>query len=199
MIQRINLLNAIPKKTVNYYSGAYLVRYVGVFVGALFMYSLFLLLDCYYLKRNISRLNEKNIQLVALLTEASTRPDFIHLTEKKKELTVIDNQLLLKQQLIVLLSNKTLFNTTGFSPVMEGLAKAIVKGMWLTRITLQKGGAVIALSGQTVSSALVPTFVKNLESNPAFAHIAFNIETINDNTKDTSDYSSFLIKGVLES
>lgn len=197
MIQRINLLQAIPQKITDHYSGEKLACYFGFFAVAIAAYSIFLVFGYYSMTRNIHLLDDRSMQLTASITEATQHPEFIKLKKMEADLALLNNKITTKKQIIDLLSNKSLFNTSGFSAYMEGFAKAIVKGVWLTHIGLEKGGTHISLVGKTTSSALVPMFVKNLENNPSFAHIQFNIENINDDIKDTSDNSSFLIKGVI--
>ena len=195
MIQRINLLKAMPQKVTDYYSGEHILRYFGIFIGIVVTYSIFLALDYYYIAHNIYVLDKKNAEVVSLIAEAMQRPEFINMVKMQDDLSVLDNKIAIKKQVLNLLSNKSLFNTTGFSMIMQGFSKAIVKGVWLTHIIIEKGGTLISLYGKTTSSMLVPEFVKNLEINPAFAHISFVIESINNDPKGTSDSSSFVIKG----
>ncbi|GAB4350704.1 MAG: hypothetical protein Kow006_13750 [Gammaproteobacteria bacterium] len=74
-----------------------------------------------------------------------------------------------KRQVLSLLSGDAAGNQEGFSGHLEGLARRPVKGLWLTGIRIDAGGARLALSGSALEAELVPRYLQALSDEPAFA------------------------------
>lgn len=55
----------------------------------------------------------------------------------------------------------------GFSAALAGMGEARVEGVWLTRISLERGGAALTLEGRTRSAERLPEYVRALLSHPA--------------------------------
>jgi len=64
-------------------------------------------------------------------------------------------------------------DSDGFSPALEGLAKQVPDGLWLTGIRLQPVDGVLVLEGQTETGSLVPVFLDRLGNEQAFSGLSF--------------------------
>lgn len=64
-------------------------------------------------------------------------------------------------------------DSDGFSPALEGLARQVPDGLWLTGIRLQPVSGALVLEGQTETGSLVPVFLDRLGNEPAFAGLSF--------------------------
>lgn len=73
-----------------------------------------------------------------------------------------------KSQALAALSRSELGNTLGFSPHFIGLARQRLNGLWLTRISLKKGGRSLELNGVTLSEQLLPRYLQLLGDEPVF-------------------------------
>ncbi len=79
------------------------------------------------------------------------------------------------RQLLKALNLQRIGNVGGFSSFMEGLARRSIKGLWLTKIDLNEGGAKIGLQGQTSKPETVPQLIQRLGKEAAFQGTEFNI------------------------
>ena len=90
-------------------------------------------------------------------------------------------------------------NQGGFSNFLEGLARQPVEGLWLRRIEVSNGGAILSLEGSSTGPEKVPAFIKQLREEPAFqgkefksfridtteggSHINFTLQTKPEKTR----------------
>lgn len=79
------------------------------------------------------------------------------------------------RQLLEALDLQRIGNVGGFSSFMEGLARRQMKGLWLTRISLDEGGGKIGLQGQTSKPETVPQLIQRLGEEEAFTGTKFDI------------------------
>lgn len=78
-----------------------------------------------------------------------------------------------KSGLVSQLTGRSLGNTTGFSPYLEGLARQILTGVWLREIAIRNGGNDLYLAGSTLDPKLVPRYLGRLSNESAFAGTDF--------------------------
>lgn len=80
-----------------------------------------------------------------------------------------------KQYLVNTLSSRSIGNTNGFSSYFAGIARKHIKGMWIKRLELEKGGDVIGIYGSTLKPELVPRFLQKLSEEDSFSGSQFQI------------------------
>lgn len=78
-----------------------------------------------------------------------------------------------KQSLLDYLESGPLGERDGFSPFLDGLARHVVDGVWLSRITLREGGARMRLDGHAVDPDRVPQLITALGAAAAYDGHAF--------------------------
>lgn len=61
-----------------------------------------------------------------------------------------------------------------FGDYLRGLARQSQEGLWLTRFGVDAGGANMSLGGRTIDKALLPGYVRRLNSEKVFAGKSFN-------------------------
>jgi len=89
-----------------------------------------------------------------------------------------------KQYLVNTLSGRSIGNSNGFSSYFAGIARKHIKGMWIKRLELERGG-VIGIYGSTLKPELVPQFLQALSEEESFAGSQFqifNMQRDKDNT-----------------
>lgn len=90
------------------------------------------------------------------------------------EIQRLDGQRAAKATVIAALTQRRLGNTTGFSSYLEGLARHIQDGLWLSSIAIGNGGGDVSLAGTTVDPKLVPAYLQRLSQEAAFAGTDFD-------------------------
>ncbi len=86
----------------------------------------------------------------------------------------LEQDLLNKQTVLNVLSEKKLGNTNGFSEHFEGLARQSKAGLWLTRLHFLQGGTVLDIEGHSNKPELLPQYLQALSSEEIFKGTEFN-------------------------
>lgn len=66
-------------------------------------------------------------------------------------------------------------NRSGFSAYLEGLARQVEEGVWLTDIEIAQAGRFLALQGSVTQPELVPQLLQKLSDEAAFRGKAFDV------------------------
>ncbi|MEX2130911.1 MAG: PilN domain-containing protein [Pseudohongiellaceae bacterium] len=75
-------------------------------------------------------------------------------------------------------SARTGGNAAGFSEFFKDLSRASIDGLWITNFSLEGGGNSVVLSGFTIDSSLVPSFVDRLgDGTSPLANKRFSFST----------------------
>lgn len=101
----------------------------------------------------------------------------------KVKLQQLEKDLINKQTVLEVLSNKKLGNTTGFAHHFEGLARQSIQGLWITRAHFLQGGTVLDIQGKSNHPDLVPKYLQALSAENAFKGSEFNSFIIQKNPK----------------
>jgi len=100
-------------------------------------------------------------------------------TEKSQlledEIQRLERELEQKRRVARVISSGRFGNRKGFAPILEGLARQHVSGLWLTRVSVEEGGTQLALSGKANSSELIPLYIERLASESVFNGLSFNV------------------------
>ncbi len=141
--------------------------------------SIFLLVTLFYWgnlqrlvveERNLaSEFQTKSGQLQNLNKEMLEKSDILN------ELIRIEDNVAIREALVLSLSRDARVNMDGFSSFFYGIAKSQARGLWFTQILLNQGGKSIALRGASLKPELVPDFISLLGSDELFKDYKFNI------------------------
>jgi len=102
----------------------------------------------------------------------------------KEKLALLEQDLINKQTVLDVLSDKKLGNTSGFTQHFEGLAKQSKTGLWLTKLHFLQGGTVLDIEGHSTKPELLPQYLQSLSSETAFRGTEFNSFIIHRSTKN---------------
>jgi hypothetical protein len=185
MIQQINLYqNMFRKQKVIFPAAAVaVVILLGVitFVGAGLM-----------LRAN----HQKQIQQVASMTKAKENMQ-LQVDELRAKLPSLQKDPALpvqiaalererdqKRQAIAMLGDTKLGNTSGFSGLLEGLARRRVDSVWLEHFRFAAGGNDLSLVGSARAPELVPRLLSGLREEETFVGLRFDFLKMQRDNKD---------------
>lgn len=82
-------------------------------------------------------------------------------------------------------------NRSGFSAYLEGLARQVQGGVWLTDIEIAQAGSFLALQGSVTQPELVPQLLQKLSDEEAFRGKAFEVMELSrpDRNKGRVDFA----------
>lgn len=84
------------------------------------------------------------------------------------------------------------YSTEGFSPLMLGLSRQAVDGVWLTALEVDRESGNLALDGLTRDGSLVPFYLEQLSREEAFAGRRFRYFRL-DRPEDRADVLGFRV------
>lgn len=125
-------------------------------------------------EQNLAIQEQRNEQLLATVERLSAavaeqQPD----AALEAELETIRQTVARREYLLDRVTSLVSDDSDGFSPLLEGLARRVPDGLWLTGIRMQPASGVLVLEGQTEAGSLVPVFLDQLGNEPAFSGMAF--------------------------
>jgi len=91
-----------------------------------------------------------------------------------QQLARLEQDLVLKQRVLRVLSGKQFGNTKGFVEQITGLARQRIEGMWLTALHIRQGGARLGMRGNALQPELLPRYLQRLGQEPVFAGVEFD-------------------------
>ena len=103
------------------------------------------------------------------------------------EINRTSDELARRKRIVDVLSKGSFANTTGFSGHFEALARQHLNGSWLTRISIETGGAFVSLKGITYAPELVPRYLQRLLEEAVFAEASFNLMELNRSAENTEE------------
>lgn len=110
--------------------------------------------------------------------------------ELTERLESAESRLLSRRQIRDFLGGIQLGNVVGFSHFFMDLSRAAIDGLRITEFEIGNGGSSVSISGETIDSAMIPRYVRNLETgNSALRDTHFNPKISRPNV--TSQYFSF--------
>lgn len=146
-------------------------------VGAALLTLLLVMLNATYVRWQATEalvaqqtVQTRNPQLRQAVTAAQQRLD-----ERRAdpaltaELEQLSSDLRSQERLLQWVEQFASEGTEGFSPVLAGLARQAVDGVWLTALEIDRNNNNLALTGLTRDARLVPLFLEQLRRESAFA------------------------------
>lgn len=92
---------------------------------------------------------------------------------------------------------RSLVNITPFSQQFAALSRVIIPNVWLTNISIIKGGQEISMKGKTIGIQNLQIFIKNIFADKNFSDYSLHINNINDaNYKKQTNTFNFELKFV---
>lgn len=179
MHQQINLYQPMFRKQRKLFSFTVSVRVVAIIVVA--MLSLYLL-GTLNLERAEKDLTELKLQNELRLTQLAGISEQLKSlnggTEVAHKIDLLEQELEAEKYLLEILGDVYVQHRQGFSDYLEGFARRVVKGMWITRFDMQNGGKDVMLSGGAMVPDSVPTFIEQLAEEPRLIGTHFEILTM---------------------
>lgn len=187
-MQQINFLNALPKPIKVQFSSRQLSLVVAGFIALLAIISLIKLWDNLSLKDTLAAAQFKQEQVIAETKKLQQQYPEIFTTEELHEKVAGLTQEIEQKGSIVGRANR-LSNAKAFSNYLTSLAYNTPNNLWLTRIYINQNQGQVLLKGKTNSAALIPAFIKNLSTAPAFSGDSFKEVSINDEKNTIVDFT----------
>lgn len=129
----------------------------------------------------------KTTQLTESTKRFNTLQTNLPMLKKDPSLTIklnkLEQDIINKQLVLTILSDKKLGNTEGFTKHFEGLARQSINGLWITRAHFIEGGTILDIQGKSRAPELVPKYLQGLSSESAFKGSEFNDFVIQKNAK----------------
>lgn len=175
MLQQINLYPLLPVES----------RFQLTGKRALSIYSIFILVLIFICGLEFRAKQHALKEYTVLNTEVMTlNAKFASLTQKYpisdsaallNNIQTLDDQLTSKSNLLDLLNNKK-----NFSSYLLGLANTDIKSVWFTEMQFNNVGQKIDLKGFALNSDLIKQMLVQLDAQPAFSKLHFEIQTIDE-------------------
>jgi MSHA biogenesis protein MshI len=95
------------------------------------------------------------------------------------EIELLQVQVRRKDDMARLLEAKASGGKEGFSEYMQGLARQIPEGLWLTGIAINDGGGDVEIRGSLIDTAALPEYIHRLGNEPTFRGRVFSTLSMN--------------------
>lgn len=183
-MQHINLYHISLKKKLLALS---FQRLIQASIGLLLVLGITQLFNEYNYYSTQTTLEEKTENFSASTKRYNSLQASLPVLSKDHSLTAnlkkLEQDIINKQLVLSVLSDKKLGNTGGFTKHFEGLARQSLSGLWITRAHFIEGGTVLDIQGKSRIPELVPKYLQGLSSESAFKGSEFNSFVIQKNPK----------------
>jgi hypothetical protein len=176
MQQQINLYLKIDRKKIDRFNVA------TVLAGAAALAVLLLLVSAGIGISNAAlqqQLVQRQSELEALKREVESSREALRQLSDVRELdnaiARLERDAQLKRRVIGKLASMPEEANGGFSGLLAALGEAPVAGMWFTSISFDDGGESVALKGESRTPELLPEYLQQLSSQPAFSGRRFSV------------------------
>jgi hypothetical protein len=170
MPQQINLFSPLFLKKTRHFSARTMAQALAaVFVGSAVIYAFELRQNATLesaLATNDRQAATQREQLLRLSKEFSTLGASRTLAE---DLARGEERLQQRRALLADLQTGVGANAEGFGRYLEALARQALPGVWLTGIEIGGPRSALLIRGRALESQLVPTYIRRLNQEPAFA------------------------------
>lgn len=118
-----------------------------------------------------AQLEQLKIQIVQLEQQ---HPN-VNLADLDAQILQISSELERREQILSIIVNKNLGNSTGFSGYLQALGRQSLDTVSLSAFSLAFGGTYVELLGRTQSADQIPLYIQRLRTEPVFAQSAFGV------------------------
>ncbi len=134
------------------------------------------LVDHNRLKLQLDELQQQGQQEFAQLERLKAELSLINVSSKLQlRLNELQEKQLAKQSMMRGFDLLEPGNFLGFSAYLEGLARHRVAGLWLTKISFERGGEFVGLQGLSGKPEQLPRLLQNLALEPVYQGSKFNV------------------------
>ena len=187
MKQQINLYIAEFRPETNAFQSTFMFQAAGVLVLALVLIYAFA-------QRGVTGIDDEldivaRQEAAALERLENVRPLITAVTGEQSwsaQLEEAASTLAERQAVLAMIQGTTFGDTKGFSRHLRALARQDLDGLWITHLVLSALGDRTRIDGRAIRAELIPLYVQNLASEPAFAQQRFHQFQI-DNPVDDDD------------
>jgi len=175
MNQQINLYQPMFRRQEKIFSAATMIQTVLAFTGLLAAIYFYGHYQINPLEEQLSQTKTEVRRLRAQVNEyeqAGAGRDKSQLLED--EISRLQKELEEKRRLRDVLDRRQIGSGPAFSALMEALARQHIEGTWLTAFEISAGGRALSMDGKTLSSSLVPRYLRRLGEESVMREIAFN-------------------------
>jgi hypothetical protein len=170
MGQQINLFNPLFLPQKKHFSAVAMAQSLAVVLASMVLLHIFASQQARALEKLLSETSrdaaQRREQMVALTKQYSARG-----TSKtiEDDIARVGAQLQRRNDLFAELRTSVGGNAGGFSPYLSALARRPLQGVWLTGLEIADRTGDVVIRGRALSAELVPSYVRNLSLDPAFA------------------------------
>lgn len=175
MSQQINLYLPALRRRRDPWSLANVTLVAGIVLTLIVSTGVWARMSAAKLEAEARRLEPQSKAMQEQLTElsrlaSSTKPD----PRLKQEFDTVQARLSARQEMLSLLAQGLGPQATGFSEYLRGFARQTPQGLWLVGFTVQGDGSGMQIKGRTLDPALIPEYIKRLNSEKIFQGRSFS-------------------------
>lgn len=89
-----------------------------------------------------------------------------------------------REEILHLLESGAMGSHDGFSAYLQGIARQIPSGLWLTGLSIDAGGNAIEIRGSALDEKIVPDYIRRLGSEKVFQGRQFSALSLQRDAKD---------------
>ncbi len=188
MQQQVNFYLLLPQQNKHHVSLQKMMFAYGVFIFLLFVLTL------WDIGQNYKKSKQLTIFKNELATEkkqvATLTAQYPMLNPKDLEASMqnLQRELEMKNKMVALLSQRS-----GFSMYLSNIAKASVRGAWLTDISISMQDMQIGLKGQALQATSVHQFLNQLVHQSEFVNMPLELRELISTGSANNSYLGFFI------
>lgn len=176
MNQQINLYQPMFRRQKKVFSAVAMIQIVALVLLVLTAFYAYSWWSLQPFEQELAKVKREQSRLQTELSRLEAQaPDQSRSQLLEDEIKRLNRELEQKRRVAEVISGKRLGNRDGFAPLLEGLARQHISGLWLTSVSLEQGGQRLALSGKANSSELIPLYIQRLSREDVFAGLGFNV------------------------
>jgi hypothetical protein len=172
--QQINLYQPIFRRERRVFSAVTILQALGlVLVGLALVYA-YGLIKLRALEQDLDELRAREQASLARVERLSAElPPGSMVATAEQRLAELRATLDTRRRTLSLMQSGALGSTEGFSAQLAALAANPRGELWLTGISINRGGAYVALTGYTYQPEQVASFLRGLSEAPVFSGVRF--------------------------
>jgi hypothetical protein len=170
MSQQINLFNPVFLAQKKYFSAVAMLQALALVLGGMLLMEVFAVHQAGQLERQLASTvrdaEQQRERVVAIGKQFSGQGVSKSLEE---EVARSEDTLRRRRDLVSEITTNVGGNTAGFSVYLTALARQTAQGVWLTGIEVSGRSNDIVIRGRALNPDMVPSYVRSLSREPAFA------------------------------
>ena len=175
MSQQINLYLPALRRRRDPWSLANVTLVAGIVLTLIVSTGVWARLSAAKLEAEARRLEPQSKTMQEQLTELSrlasaSKPD----PKLQQAFDTVQARLSARQEMLSLLAQGLGPQATGFSEYLRGFARQTPQGLWLVGFSVQGDGSGMQIKGRTLDPALIPEYIKRLNSEKIFQGRSFS-------------------------